>query len=509
MSEKKKIDKLFKEQFKDFEVSPSDAVWDRIESSLHEKKRKRRVIPIWWQLGGVAAILVLLLTIGNGIFNSSSVATPNESIIVDVDTPESIDDATNTAEDNSSVVTNPSSSNSENDSNETLNPNPFLEDANADETAAYPKQKLVKGQRVVDLKTNDDNTNNPSATNGRAKPSEENRVNGYTSPTNTVAQTFTETTPGTEQTDAVKSKSQVNAANSETTVATVDEGRSSKSETYENEDLTTPLDNELLGENSIENAIAETNTEKEKEKEYMNRWSISPNVAPVYFNTMGKGSSIGDDFVNNTKEGDINVSYGVAGSYAINDKIKIRAGINQVALGYNTDNVLVFNNGGATAVVPDGARLRNVSFDNNSNNTSILSVQSIRLASAPEIVSSQQMSSLDQRLGFLEIPLEMEYSLLNSKLGLNLIGGFSTLLLNKNEVYSVLNGERTLLGEANNLNSTSFSANFGVGLNYEVSKKLQLNIEPTFKYQLNTFNNTSGDFRPYFLGVYSGISFKF
>ena len=62
---------------------------------------------------------------------------------------------------------------------------------------------------------------------------------------------------------------------------------------------------------------------------------------------------------------------------------------------------------------------------------------------------------------------------------------------------------------ANNLNNTSFSANFGVGVDYNISEKININLEPTFKYQINTFNNTSGDFQPFFIGVYTGLSFKF
>jgi hypothetical protein len=67
----------------------------------------------------------------------------------------------------------------------------------------------------------------------------------------------------------------------------------------------------------------------------------------------------------------------------------------------------------------------------------------------------------------------------------------------------------TEMGEANNVNSLNFSANVGMGLNYEFAPKLQLNIEPVLKYQLNTFSKTAGDFRPYSIGVYSGITFKF
>ena len=87
--------------------------------------------------------------------------------------------------------------------------------------------------------------------------------------------------------------------------------------------------------------------------------------------------------------------------------------------------------------------------------------------------------------------------------------GFSTLFLNENEILADLNGQSTSIGEANNLNSTSFSANFGIGVDYNITEKLNINLEPKFKYQLNTFTNTSGDFRPFFIGVYTGISFKF
>jgi hypothetical protein len=103
----------------------------------------------------------------------------------------------------------------------------------------------------------------------------------------------------------------------------------------------------------------------------------------------------------------------------------------------------------------------------------------------------------------------LEYELSEQRLGLRVLGGFSALFLNENEVFSTLNGETTLIGEATNINKTSFSANLGVGLDFKLSEKFKLNLEPTFKYQLNTFSNTSGDFKPYFIGIYSGFSFKF
>ena len=69
MSERKNIERLFQEKFKDFEVVPEPKVWQNIEAEL-KKKKKRRVIPIWFRLSGVAAILLIGFSIGNGIFQS-------------------------------------------------------------------------------------------------------------------------------------------------------------------------------------------------------------------------------------------------------------------------------------------------------------------------------------------------------------------------------------------------------------------------------------------------------
>ena len=261
-------------------------------------------------------------------------------------------------------------------------------------------------------------------------------------------------------------------------------------------------------EKTIEDAIAEANNIDEEEKEkQLNRWSISPNVAPVYFNSLGEGSTIHSQFVQNGKNTEVNMSYGIGGSYAINDKLKIRAGINKVSLGYGTSDVVAFND--ADGMMASNSELRNIKFNNQSQDETFVSAQSVNFASAPEVFKTNLKGSLDQQFGYIEVPLEVEYSIINKKFGLNVIGGFSTLFLNENEIYSVVEGNRTLLGEASNINDMSYSANFGLGLNYHISDKLKLNLEPMFKYQINTFNNTSGDFQPYFIGVYSGFSFKF
>ncbi len=87
MSEKKHIDRIFQEKLKDLDVSPGEDVWDKISQELGEKDRGRKVIPIWWKLAGVAAALLLLVTVGNYISNQDDTLN-NAPVIVDDETSE-------------------------------------------------------------------------------------------------------------------------------------------------------------------------------------------------------------------------------------------------------------------------------------------------------------------------------------------------------------------------------------------------------------------------------------
>lgn len=114
-----------------------------------------------------------------------------------------------------------------------------------------------------------------------------------------------------------------------------------------------------------------------------------------------------------------------------------------------------------------------------------------------------------QEFGYLEVPMELNFNLLDRKLGVNLVGGISSLFLVNNSVTLESAGSSTEMGEANNLNDVNFSTNLGLGINYKISEKMKVHLEPVFKYQLNMFSDVEGSFQPYTLGVYTGMSFKF
>ncbi|NNC70913.1 MAG: hypothetical protein HKN90_08845, partial [Flavobacteriaceae bacterium] len=85
MEEKKRIDRLFQEKLKDYEVFPEPHVWKNIQQEIMEKKR-RRIVPLWLRFGSAAAVLLLLISTGFWYFDQGD-SLPNHNITV----PSSVD----------------------------------------------------------------------------------------------------------------------------------------------------------------------------------------------------------------------------------------------------------------------------------------------------------------------------------------------------------------------------------------------------------------------------------
>jgi hypothetical protein len=119
-------------------------------------------------------------------------------------------------------------------------------------------------------------------------------------------------------------------------------------------------------------------------------------------------------------------------------------------------------------------------------------------------------NSLTQSFSYLELPLFLKYKLVDKTLGLNVIGGLSSNFLVNNAVYSSLNGGKYLVGKTEGVNPIAFSSSLGMGMEYNFSKSISLNLEPTFRYYINPFTGADGmRIHPYSFGIFSGLSYKF
>ncbi|MEG9327518.1 hypothetical protein V6B16_06200 [Salinimicrobium catena] len=218
-------------------------------------------------------------------------------------------------------------------------------------------------------------------------------------------------------------------------------------------------------------AFSEEKKEKEPEPEKVSRFSISPKAGAIYADQMGSNE-------NSPGGSGLTMTYGMNLEYRISDKIRLRTGYGKLDLQYrsqelNYDSAVDYGFVGRTGNLP-----------------------------------RWEQASLEQEMAYVEIPVEMEFQVIEGKLGLNLIGGMSSFWLQENSMSLEGSGGSYEEGKAGNLRGLSFSTNLGVGLSYDLFRGMEWNMEPMFKYQWNTYTHDT-NLRPYILGVYSGIRFQF
>lgn len=567
MSEKKHIDRLFQEKFKDFEAQPNDMVWNAIQNQLNRPVPKSKESPFWLRLARVAALVLLLFTIGNAFFETDTIEGSTNSVATE--TTKNLLDTTNTDSTKNTVVSenNLLNSNSLNVkssnnaattevTNATISTDDTTNSRNSKTTASTASKKesnsiylTVSGTLENNKQTqpnttvsewNATNTSNINAVNKKrvtnSNSTSQNNASAQAKYTNTSGLN-TRNVEHNESPQKPANRTQKNKLNAPFSDSAVSDKTSKAKEnltTYDilSADIKSHTSKEVITlthkdqeekinshqkneedqtTNPLELAALENNEEpieEEKEKKLMNRWTVNANISPVYYNTLGKGSHIDAQFIDNPKTGEINTSYGINVGYALNDRLKVRAGINKLNLSYDTAEVIVYENVSNT---PNSSPLRNINFISPTNEQAI-SLISERNFNAPQIgllVDLDANTALSQRLGYLEVPLEIVYTVINKRAGVHLIGGVSTLVLEDNALVTEVESRKTKIGEANNINNVSFTTNLGLGLDYKFSNTFKFNLEPTFKYQVNAYNETSGNFKPYIIGIYTGFSYKF
>ncbi len=526
MKDKKNIDRLFQEKFKNFDVAPDALVWEKIKAR-QEKSRKRAVIlPIWYKIAGLAASIALLLGVGYISFDGylttpeTIVVTPNETKNVIKTTPETPFETTISSEETRMVIEEGKSNNSRKEKEKSKNQ--VHQSNNINPTTA--KETTVAGTWLKKRLTSNDNkgitrdshtssqerivenSKKDDLSNTTANPRDEHSVALIVSKdkVSSVA-TQNDTSQPKNQNSFITPEYQKDSPNSDNIV----ESNTNKSSTAKKEENKIDEHIEVV-DNDRKKSLFDVIEEKEEtiaeETSSTKKWNVSPNVAPVYYNVIGDGSSIDSEFADNDKTGQVNLSYGVQVSYAINKRLSIRSGVSKVDLSYNTEDI------GFTAS-SSGQNLTGIDYSPNAEALLVSDIENQNNFSTSDINrapinQTQNEGLLNQRIGYIEVPMEMKYALVDKKLGVNMIGGISTLFLQDNEVSIEAGGFESAVGEANNLNEVSFSGNIGLGMDYKVSEQFQINLEPIFKYQFNALNTTES-FRPYYFGIYTGVSIKF
>jgi hypothetical protein len=460
MMKNKNIDRLFQEKMKNLEVAPNPKVWSAIEGKL--QKKKRRVLPFWWLSGSIAAILLL----GFFLFPFSSedddpmklkiqkepsfTKIPQESIPVKKDS--SKQPLTPIIKDKAIVLTKPTKK----------------------KELHYKKEiKNTPQKKRVMVADNASKIKNPSQKDSSIKTKKEEKLLAH------------------------KKNIPSNELNKKSLIAGA------------------PIDT-VQEKNSVVKkdfmAVLQKNDSIETIKKTKGQWGLSPVFALLSSNSFTSASPITSDLNSNPIKGENTFSYGAKVTYQLNKKWSLQSGVYFQKSQFLTKNVAVVR----SSALP--SNVETINFNSSSHvefnlgdATSLLFLNAMtNNISANDFVTLNNNTNLEQSFGYLEIPFEVKYQFLESKsFQTNIIVGFSSLFLTENQVSTKSQTSTVFLGEANNLNTVNFSGNLGIDIDYRISPSLILNINPMFKGQLNTFSKDSNGFKPYQIGIYTGLKYQF
>lgn len=260
----------------------------------------------------------------------------------------------------------------------------------------------------------------------------------------------------------------------------------------------------------------------EEPKEKINRWSVTAMASPTVYLRPEMSTSEISDQINSSEQTRLSYTGGVGFAYKISRKISIQSGLYYATIGNEVGGINSF------------AGFRQYDFTKGDHNFEVLTSNGriytdnadvFLLDNSGDRVQTMYTNdvfdpakanlsyinnSLFQNFSYLEMPVIFRYKLIDKSIDFNLIGGLSYNLLVSNSVHAIIDGSRYNVGKTEGLNPLMVSSSLGMGMEYNISDKFSLNLEPTFKYYLNPFGEFSGlKSQPYSFGVFSGLSYKF
>jgi hypothetical protein len=260
----------------------------------------------------------------------------------------------------------------------------------------------------------------------------------------------------------------------------------------------------------------------EVQKEKINRWSVTAMASPTYYLRPELNSSEIANQINSSEQSKISYSGGVSFAYKISRKLSIQSGFYYSSIGNKVDGISSFagfrqydytKGDHNFEVLTSSGRIYTENADVfllDYSGDRVLTRYTNDVFDPAKANLSYINNSLYQNFSYLEMPVILRYKVIDRSIDFNLIGGLSYNLLVNNTVHTVIDGSRYNIGKTAGLNPFMVSSSMGMGIEYSLSEKLSLNLEPTFRYYLNPFGEISGlKSHPYSFGVFSGLSFKF
>ncbi len=464
MENNKNIDDIFREKLEGYSPPPSPHIWQNVQNGLNAQRiHKRRVVAGWF----AAAAVVLLALVGGWYFSENS--NPENQLA------------------NQSETVAPQQSTTPLKTNtETAELEPVISKENVIAEPLTQTNKYNKPiQTVVTQTANDKETNNTIS----------NRAAGFDFP-----QIASRKVQWTQKQPEIQIKDQKRK--------------------IEYADELTAGERWLIAEN-----MKATNKSSEEE----NTWKMGMFVSPGYSSyTANHADSYNRQMTYSDNNGNTNVSGGFSVQYKTSKRWSVESGMYYAQNGQksasspqlfslNQSSDLVAapeNNYFTNAVRVDNGNMHMnstagvIAFSENPQGAEIVGgFDELSYGKANALVSNGEFS---QVFDFIEIPLYARYRIVDSNFGVELMGGINAGLVVGNNAYIDNEFGLQRIGETQDISTVNFSGTIGLGLNYALSKHFSVAVEPRLNYYLNSINtNPEIDFRPYRIGIFTGLSYEF
>ena len=280
------------------------------------------------------------------------------------------------------------------------------------------------------------------------------------------------------------------------------------------DDITVITSGMLTGKDEVQSLTLAPVTHNAVAQRFLVGASMSP--------TMGFSSGAEDlrlsDLMNGEKSRPT-LATGLTFGYKISDRLTIQSGIGLSSIGQTITGVDVFA-GLSDFYAVKSSYLYSVETSSGlilAGNTDLYLADNhdrvgtlVQGADPSKYQLTQVGDDIRQVFRYLELPLMLRYKVIDSKLGLNLSGGFAYGLLVDNMAYTGTGSDMVPVGHTEGINMHNLSSQLGLGMEYNISSKISFNLEPVFKYYVTPISDIYGSFyKPYSLGVWSGFYFKF
>ena len=250
------------------------------------------------------------------------------------------------------------------------------------------------------------------------------------------------------------------------------------------------------------------------------RWMLGAKLSPTYLSTNLKAANsvIGENAGNESPV--ISYTGGISVSYAMGSRLSLQTGLYYSSLGRNISGIQSFSGFAGLSDIKGGkifgVQTSTGEIASTNQDIFLADVSGERISSVYSNDNFDPLkanlepfgNSLRQNFEYLEIPFILSYKLIDRKVDFNISGGMAYNFLLDNSTYAISDGSRIEIGTTENLTPLLLSSALAMSMEYALGEKVSFNLEPTFRYFLNTEGRLTAN-NPFTFGLFSGFYYRF